>query len=66
MFAVDENEHARAISRRTLNNVRSYLSSEDVEFVKEHPVNANDNVKQAVNIIKTYTFNVWFLFQFII
>ena len=61
MFAVDESEHARAISRRTLNNIRSFLTPEDLAFVKDHPVHDSDNTNQTVNVVKTYTFTVLFI-----
>ena len=60
LFAEDENEHARAISRRTLNNVRSFLTAADLEFMKDHPVNVGENANQILTVIKTYNFTVRF------
>ena len=57
-LADSENEHARAISRRTLYNIKNFLPSEDVTFVKEHPIDSMPDVKQGVTTVKTYTFSV--------
>lgn len=57
-MADSENEHARAISRRTLYNVKQYLNEADAAFVKEHPSNTTEAVKQKETVIKIYTFTV--------
>ena len=57
-LADSENEHARAISRRTLYNIKNFLPSEDVTFVKEHPIDSMPDVKQGVTTVKTYTFSL--------
>ena len=57
-MADSENEHARAISRRTLYNVKQYLNEEDAAFVQSHPSNTTEVVKQQETVVKTYTFTV--------
>ncbi|KAK8801294.1 hypothetical protein WA171_004440 [Blastocystis sp. BT1] len=57
-FAESENDHARAISRRTLNNIKNYLKEADVEFLKLHPCEDAGEVKQTTMIVKTYTFSI--------
>lgn len=57
-MADSENEHARAISRRTLYNVKQYLNEEDAAFVQSHPSNTTEVVKQQETVVKTYTFMV--------
>lgn len=57
-MADSENEHARAISRRTLYNIKQYLNEDDAAFVQSHPSNNMEVVKQKETVVKTYTFTV--------
>ena len=40
------------------NEIPDYITEDDVEFLKQHPCEESNDVRQVTSVVKTYTFTV--------